>query len=126
MSEPEILPSSMRKKKRYIAFEITGEENIEFPELVNAVWHSLLNLFGEVKTAEINFWMVKDSWNQETQRGLIKCNHNHVSEVRLALALLDRIGDSEVSIRTMGVSGTMKAAKKKYMGERDLEDFESE
>lgn len=123
MSEPEILPSSMRERKRYIAFEVLGEENVEFSQLINAIWHSILNLFGEVKTGDINFWLVKDSWTENKQRGLIKCNHNHVSEVRLALALLERIGERKVSIRTLGVSGTMKSARKKYLGERDLEDF---
>lgn len=126
MAEPEILPSSMREKKRYIAFEILGEENVEFSNLINALWHSLLNLFGEVETGSINFWLVKDTWSKTKQRGLIKCNHNHVSEVRLALALLERIGDTKVSIRTLGVSGTMKSARKKYFGETDLSDFEEE
>lgn len=125
MSEPEMLPSSMRERKRYIAFEILGEEKIEFPQLINAVWHSILNLFGEINTGLINFWLVKDSWNENKQRGLLKCNHSHVSQVRLALALIDRIGDAKVSIRTIGVSGTMKSARKKYFGEKDLEDFES-
>lgn len=123
MSKPEILPSSMREKKRYIAFEVLGKEKVEFSQLINAVWHSLLNLFGEMKTAEVNFWLVKDSWNEKNQKGLIKCNHNHVAKVRLALALLGRIGDAEVSIRTLGISGTMESAKKKYLGKRDLEDF---
>lgn len=125
MSEPETLPSSLRGRKRYIAFEILGEEKVEFLQLVNALWHSILNLFGEVETGSINFWLVKDSWDEDKQRGLLKCNHNHVSQVRLALALLDRIGDAKVSVRTIGVSGTMKSARKKYFGVKDLEDFKS-
>lgn len=120
-----MLPSSLREKKRYIAFKIIGEGKIEFSDLVNAVWHSILNLFGEMKTGSINFWLVKDSWDKKDQRGLIKCNHNHVADIRMALALLERIGDSKVCIKTLGVSGTMKSAKKKYFGERDLEDFQS-
>lgn len=126
MSGPETLPSSLREKRRYIAFEILGEEDIEFSNLVNALWHSLLNLFGEVKTGSINFWLVKDAWDEKKQRGLIKCNQNHVSQVRMSLALLDRIGDTKVSIRTLGVSGTMKSARKKYFGEKDLSDFGEE
>lgn len=125
MSEPEILPASMREKKRYIAIKIFGEEKVEFSQLVNAVWHSVLDLFGEVETGDINFWVVKDSWEEKEQKGLVKCNHNHVAQVRLALALINRIGDNDVSVKTLGVSGTMKAARKKYLGERDLEDFES-
>lgn len=124
MAKPETLPSSLRKKKRYIAFKIVSEEKIGFGDLINALWSSILDLFGEVNTGEINFWLIKDSWNKEKQRGLIKCNHNHVKNVRLAVALIDRIGDSKVSIRSLGVSGTMKSARKKYFGEKDLSNFE--
>jgi len=123
MSKPETLPSSLREKKRYVAFGIISEEKIDFGNLVNALWSHILDLFGEVNTGDINFWLVKDVWDKEKQRGLVKCNHKHVAEVRLALALVDRIGDAEVSIRTIGVSGTMKSARKKYFGEKDLEDF---
>ncbi|MFP4115963.1 MAG: Rpp14/Pop5 family protein [Candidatus Aenigmatarchaeota archaeon] len=124
MSKPETLPSSLREKKRYIAFEIIGEEKIGFGELINAIWSCMLELFGEANVGDINFWLVKDSWDKENQRGLIKCNHNHVSKVRLALALVERIGDLKVSIRTMGVSGTMKSARKKFFGEKDLTSFQ--
>ncbi|MFB6217276.1 MAG: Rpp14/Pop5 family protein [Candidatus Aenigmatarchaeota archaeon] len=124
MPGPETLPSSMRKKKRYIAFRIISENELEFSDIVNAFWHSLLDVFGEVQTSSINFWLVKDAWNKEKQSGLIKCNHRHVSKIRLALALLTRIGDEEVSVKTIGVSGTLKSAKKKYMEEKDLKNFE--
>ncbi len=124
MSKPETLPSSLREKKRYVAFQILSEGEIDFGDLINALWSSILDLFGEVNTGEINFWLVKDAWKKESKRGLIKCNHKHVSEVRLAMALINRIGDSQVSIRSLGVSGTMKSARKKYFGEKDLSNFE--
>ena len=37
----------------------------------------------------------------------------------------ERVGDKRMIIYTLGVSGTMKAAKRKFFGERTLEDFES-
>lgn len=123
MSGPETLPSSLREKRRYIAFEVFSEEDAEFGDLINALWSSILDLFGEANTGDIGFWLVKDAWDEGKQRGLIKCNHNHVSEVRLAMALVERIGDSKVSIRSLGVSGTLKTARKKYLGERDLTDY---
>ena len=39
---------------------------------------------------------------------------------------MERIGDRRVIPYTLGVSGTMKAAKRKFFGERTLEDFSSE
>lgn len=120
---PKVLPSSLRERKRYIAFEVISEEKIEFGELVNALWHSLLNLVGEMGTSDVNFWLVKDSWDEDRQKGLIKCNHKHVKNVRASLALINQIGDKKIIIRSLGVSGTMKAAEKKFLGKRNLTDF---
>lgn len=123
MSGPEMLPSSLKEKKRYVAFEIMGEGKIEFSDTVNAFWHSLLDTFGEVEVSSINFWLVKDAWSGERQTGIIKCNHSHVAQIRAALALLHRIGDEKVLVRTMGVSGTLKSARKKLLGVKSLESF---
>lgn len=124
MSGPETLPSSLREKKRYVAFQVISEDNLEFSDVVNAFWHSLLDIFGEIQASSINFWLVKDAWNEDEQTGLIKCNHTHVSKIRLALGLLERIGDEEVSVRTIGVSGTLKSARKKLLKNKDLKNFE--
>lgn len=122
--KPNILPPSLRERKRYIAFKIISKEKIDFGNLVNRLWYSLLNLMGEYGTSKCNIWIVKDSWDEKRQIGLIKCNHKHVKHVRAALALIDRIGDTKVIIKSLGVSGTMKAAEKKFLGKRNLTDFE--
>ena len=124
-NKPKMLPPTLREKKRYLAFEIIGEEKIGFGDILNAFWHSLLNLIGEVGVSRANIWFVSDSWDSERQRGLIRCETRYVEYVRAALALIERVGDKRMIIYTLGVSGTMKAAKRKFFGERTLEDFES-
>ena len=114
---PKTLPPTLRGKKRYIVFEIISEKKLEFSEILNAFWHSILNFMGEMGTSRTNIWFVKDMWEEKNQRGLIRCNHKQVEYVRVALALIDRIGDVQVIPFTLGVSGTMKAAKRKFFGE---------
>lgn len=126
MAKLNVLPPTLREKKRYLAFEIISEEKLEFEDILNAFWHSLLNLCGELGTSQANIWFIKDLWDEQNQKGLIKCRHDSVEYVRSALALIERIGDIRVIIYTLGVSGTMKAAKRKFFGERTLEDFETE
>lgn len=121
--KPNMLPPNMRERKRYIAFRILSEEDIEFGNLVNGLWHSLLNLMGELETAKCNSWVVKDKWDEDKQIGLVKCNHEHVKHVRSALALIEMLGDTKVIIKTLGVSGTMKGAEKKFFGKKNLKDF---
>lgn len=121
--EIQILPAALRGKKRYIAFEVISEEKIDFSEIVGAVWHSLMNFLGELGTSRSNIWIMKDNWDEDTQRGLIKCSHKEVEYIRASLSLITIIGENNVIIRTLGVSGTIKGAKKKFFGERDLTDF---
>jgi len=121
----KILPPTLREKKRYLAFEIISEEKVEFGDILNAFWHSLLNLVGEVGASHANIWFISDSWDENNQRGLIRCDNKYVEYVRAALALIERIGDNRVIPYTLGVSGTMKAARRKFFGERTLEDFET-
>lgn len=125
MAETKTLPPTLRENKRYLAFEIISEEKIDFPDVVNAFWHSLLNMVGEVGASCANIWFVRDSWDPEKQRGLVRCDNKFVEYVRAALALIDRIGDKRIIPYTLGVSGTMKAARRKFFGERTLEDFEA-
>ena len=123
MAQPKILPSSLRERKRYLGFEIISEDKIDFGEFVNAFWHSSLNFLGELGAAKVGVWLIKDLWDEKRQRGLIKCRHTQVENVRTTLALINRIGDTQVIARTLGLSGTMKTARKKFFGERDLRDF---
>jgi len=120
---PAPLPPSIRGRRRYIAYQVIPEEKIPFSDLVNTIWHSLLNFLGEFGTSEADLWIVKDSFDETRQIGLIRCSHTSVEHVRSALALVQRIGDTRVVIKVLGVSGTMKAAKTKFFGEKTLTEF---
>jgi ribonuclease P/MRP protein subunit POP5 len=65
-------------------------------------------------------WIIKDSYDEEKQIGLIRCSHTSVEEVRSAVSLIQRIGDIKVVVKVLGISGTIKGARKKFLGIRDL------
>ncbi|MBU3904912.1 MAG: ribonuclease P protein component 2 [Nanoarchaeota archaeon] len=123
MDRPNHLPSTLRSKKRYIAFQVMSEKKILNDDVFNGIWHSLLNFLGEYGTAKTGFWLLKTTYIEDKQLGLIKCNHNYVEEVRAGLAVMQRIGDSRVIVKVLGVSGTIKAAQKKFFDEVDLFNF---
>jgi len=120
---PKLLSPSLRSRKRYLAFQVFSEEKIKYEDLSNSIWHSLLNLLGEIGTSKAELWIVKNLYNDQKQLGLIRCSHMMVEQVRTALALIERIGDTRIIVNILGVSGTMKAARKKFFGETDLKDF---
>jgi len=120
---PKLLSPSLRSRKRYLAFQVLSEEKIKYEDLSNSIWHSLLNLLGEIGTSKAELWIVKNLYSDQKQLGLIRCSHIMVEQVRTALALIERIGDTRIIVNVLGVSGTMKAARKKFFGETDLKDF---
>ena len=117
---PNFLSPTLREKKRYLAYEVIASQKIPFQDLTNAMWHAILNYVGEMGAAEAGAWIMKNEWNEEKSTGMIRCNHTAVEKIRAALALLNRVGDAPIIIRVIGVSGSIKAAEKKYFGARDL------
>jgi len=120
---PRPLSPTLRSRKRYIAFQVVSEKKIFAIDVFNSIWHSLLNFLGELGVAEASVWLGKKNYDDEKQIGIIKCSHTSVEQIRMSLALVQRIGDSRAMITVLGVSGTIKAAKQKFFGEVDLTNF---
>jgi len=123
LDRPKHLPPTLRSRKRYIAFQVLAEDKINSNDVFGAIWHSLLNFLGEYGVANAGVWISKANYNEAKQLGIIRCNHVSVEHVRASLALVNRIGDSRAIVKALGVSGTIKAAKKKFFGEVDLYSF---
>lgn len=123
--KPKPLPSSLRDRRRYIAYEVISQEKILLDDLTNTIWHSVLNFLGEQGTSTTDMWVAKDTYDEERQIGLIRCAHDSVEQIRTSLALIQRIGDTRVVFKILGISGTMNAAKMKFFGETRLTEFTS-
>ena len=123
LDRPKHLPPTLRSRKRYIAFQVITEDKVLLNDVFNSIWHSLLNFLGEYGVANAGIWISKANYDEAKKLGIIKCNHTSVEHVRTSLALIQRIGDSRAIVKVLGVSGTIKAAKKKFFGEVDLYSF---
>ncbi len=115
--EPKILPPSMRPAKRYIVFEIISDTPVIYGEFVNAVWTNSMEFLGELGSSEAGIWFVHNSYSETKQTGILKCRHNSVENVRTVLSLISMIGETRCIIKILGVTGTIKSAKTKYMGD---------
>ena len=123
MDRPKPLPSTLRRRKRYIAFQVISEEKIPTNDVINSIWHSLLNFLGEYGVAKAAVWISKANYDENKNIGIIRCSHVSVEHVRASLSMIQRIGDTRAIIKVLGVSGTIKAAKKKFFDEVDLYTF---
>lgn len=120
---PNILSPTLREKKRYLAYQLIAQQPVAISDLYNAIWFSLLNFLGEIGVAQAEIWLVRDAWSEKKQIGIIKCSHTAVEQVRTALALINRIGDTPVIVRVLGISGTLKGARRKFLGEITLAQY---
>jgi len=123
MDKPKFLPPCLRAKERYIVFDVLSENSIYYNDLVKAIWFSCLSWLGELKTSECELWIIRNLYNPKTQHGVIKCRHDMIEFMRVALALIKKVGNSNAIIRVLGVTGTIRSAKREYMGFTDLKEF---
>ncbi len=122
-SRPKTLPPSLRTKGRYIVFEILSENPVEYKDFTDALWNSLTSFLGEVGTADSQVRVLRNLYDSKSQRGVIRCGHDMVEHVRTGLSLISMIGESRVVIKVSGVTGTIKSARNKYLGMRDLRSY---
>ena len=110
MTKLKTLPT-MRDRKRYIFFRIHCKRILEYTDMRNAIWNSLLGFLGQEQLALAGVEIIKNMYKKDS--GVIRCNHLYVDKVKVSLALIHQIGDERIIFQTLRVSGTIKAGKKK-------------
>ncbi|MBL7054584.1 hypothetical protein ISS05_02410 [Candidatus Woesearchaeota archaeon] len=107
---------SLREKKRYLAFEVVSKQKIEgFKGVSESIMNSGLMFLGQLGMAKAGAIILKDKWNQEMQRGIIRVNHKQVDNLKAALAFVEKIDDKKVIVQSVGVSGILKKAEDRYL-----------
>ncbi|MFH0956844.1 MAG: Rpp14/Pop5 family protein, partial [Candidatus Aenigmatarchaeota archaeon] len=104
---------SMKEKKRYVVFRVTGEKRPGYDEVKGAVMDSALGWMGEKGVSLSALRLLRNLWDQERMEGWLSCTPKSVDDVKLSLALIHQIGDSRVIFRTVSVTGNIKSGKKK-------------
>jgi ribonuclease P/MRP protein subunit POP5 len=106
------LPPSIRHRKRYIAFRLIGLNNpADRKEIALKLMDSMLSLFGEVGSSHAGIWI--EYFNGEL--GIVRCNREATERVKIALTLIDEVNGEKVLPLILGVSGTIRKCKRKYM-----------
>ncbi|MFC1648884.1 Rpp14/Pop5 family protein [Nanoarchaeota archaeon] len=98
---------TLKEKKRYIAFEAISENKVMSDDIINQL-HGLLGIFD---SAEAGISLV----DYNNNKGLLRVSVKGLEKTKASLALVTQLSDSKVILRTLGVSGTLKNAKK-YIG----------
>jgi len=113
--KPKYLPPTLRDKHRYIAFQVIGERGFKKDEIKRAIWEASLSTPGTLGSARAKPWFIK--FDEKSQTGIVRVDRKHVEELRFALTLVTEINGSKAIFRTLGVSGTIKRLKRKFLAE---------
>lgn len=109
-----MLPT-LKERKRYLAYEIISNKKINdfraISENINEAGTKFMGMSGFSKAGVIFI----GKWNEEKQRGLIRVGHKHVNELKASLILIKELNHAPVIFRSVGVSGIIKKAEKKYL-----------
>ncbi len=103
---------SLKERSRYIKFRVNSKNSIEYLDMKNAVWNSVLSFLGEEQAARANIRIIKNLWKKQEGIGLLKCSHLYVDKVKVSLGLVHQIGDEKAIVQSLGISGTIKSSRK--------------
>lgn len=117
----KILPTHLREKKRYLAFEAFSEIPLQRDDIISLVIESSGNLYGACGASKLGLWVVK-VWNypavgnnyqtpgKNMVKGIIRCNRDEVERARAVIPTITKFHGKRVVFQTLGISGTIKAA----------------
>jgi len=112
----------LREKKRYIAFKIISEITINRRELTDELFDSMRSLFGDSGSSTINPALM----SFDGRYGILRCRKERTTDTRAALACINNVRGSRVSILVLGISGSVKGAMEKFIQQCFVKEPEQE
>jgi ribonuclease P/MRP protein subunit POP5 len=105
----KLLPS-LRQKKRYVVFEIISDNKFSVLDVYNGFQSAVKDYFGQLGLSKASPLFIKERFNIEKQRFVVKVNNKFVDELKSALTLNKSIKNKPVIIKSIITSGTLKKA----------------
>ncbi len=106
----------MRESNRYIGFEVMSQKKISSFEIVrDAIEGACRNIMGDLGLAAAGLIVVKNTWNEGSQRGVIKVERSFADHVKAALVFISDIKGQQVLVHSITTSGMINKAKKRLV-----------
>lgn len=107
----KVLLPTLRTKKRFIKFHVISDKKFEAKELSELLVEELSLMLGALEFSKGGVWFMRESFDEKKQEGIIKTSTKAVRKVRGTLALITRLGNNKVKIKTVKTSSTLKGLK---------------
>jgi ribonuclease P/MRP protein subunit POP5 len=100
-------------RRRYIAFRVSGGR-IDRERVVDILRSLLQQVSIDAPEAEPKLIL----YDEASQRGLLRCGHRLLAQVKDKIGGVEGIDGKSAKFVILGVSGTIKAAKRKFLSPR--------
>lgn len=110
-----LLPS-LRGRKRYLAFRMLPDDAdaLSRRDLTLELDRSSQSLLGDAGSSECDIRVLSFDGTE----GIVSCVHRETTRTRAVLATIYELGGRCASVRVIGVSGTVKGAKRFFSEKR--------
>jgi ribonuclease P/MRP protein subunit POP5 len=98
-------------RRRYLAVKAQGEKPVGGKELLDAVWKTLTQLFGEYGASQCELTLIRNS--KQKNYFILRCSHKALPMVRASIASITEIDGKPATVHVLRVSGTLKSLRKK-------------
>ncbi|MCE5213476.1 MAG: ribonuclease P [Methanobacterium sp.] len=120
----KILPPHLRNKKRYLAFEVLSERSLNREEVISMIWAAAGDMYGACGVSRFDLWVVKiwrcNNQGKNITKGILRCNRAEVNTLRSVFPLINRFKGKRVVFHTLGISGTIKSATRKFIKKNSI------
>ncbi len=107
---------SQRPRRRYIVFEVMSEGDLDEPDLARAIASTARRVLGEAGYVESGIRLIL--YNKSSSRGILRVNHTYKYRVLGVLGLVRKVKGYRVVIIPLGVTGSVKRARRLLEGKR--------
>ncbi len=104
-----------RVKRRYLAVAIDSHETFSSHEFMDAVWNAVSKLFGEYGASQTGLSLI--DYDETEKLAIIRTWHKTLETVRASLASMTQIGNKQLALHVLAVSGTIKALHERLQKE---------
>lgn len=116
MAKLKTLMPSLKEKKRFLVFEIISNKGIkDFKKIHQAIWNKSNEFLGKLDTAKAGLMLLSDKWDEKKQKGILKINNRYIDKIKAVFTMITNIEREKIIIRSIGLSGILNKAEKKFM-----------
>jgi len=98
-------------RRRYVATVVEGSRTFAERDIFDAVWTSLVQLFGEVGASQAELYLVE--YDEEKGRVTFRCSHKSLEMTKASIAATTEVANQKASLRMIRVSGTLRSLRTK-------------